>query len=47
VRRDGSRATGIRAFAMVARCVPILFPLWAPLALIASLTLGGDASTRD
>jgi hypothetical protein len=46
VRRDGSRATGIRALAMVARCVPLLFPLWAPLALVASFTKGGDASAR-
>jgi hypothetical protein len=45
VRRDGSRATGIRAVAMVARCVPLLFPLWAPLALVASFTKGGEAST--
>jgi hypothetical protein len=44
VRRDGSRATGIRALAMVARCVPLLFPLWAPLALLASFTKGGEAS---
>jgi hypothetical protein len=46
VRRDGSRATGIRALAMVARCVPLLFPLWAPLAFIATFTKGGEASAR-
>ena len=46
VRRDGSRATGVRALAMVARCVPLLFPLWAPLALLASFTKGGEASAR-
>lgn len=46
VRRDGSRATGIRALAMVARCVPLLFPLWAPLALLATFTKGGEASER-
>jgi vitamin K-dependent gamma-carboxylase-like protein len=46
VRRDGSRATGVRALAMVARCVPLLFPLWGPLALVASFTKGGEASTR-
>jgi hypothetical protein len=44
VRRDGTRATGVRALAMVARCVPLLFPLWAPLALVASFTKGGEAS---
>jgi hypothetical protein len=44
VRRDGSKATGIRALAMVARSVPLLFPLWAPLAFVASFTKGGDAS---
>jgi hypothetical protein len=46
VRRDGSRATGIRAFAMVARCLPILFPLWGPIAFVASFTKGGEASVR-
>jgi hypothetical protein len=46
VRRDGTRATGIRALAMVARCVPVLFPLWAPLALVASFTRGGEASAH-
>jgi hypothetical protein len=46
VRRDGSRATGIRAFAMVARCIPVLFPLWGPIALLASFTKGGEASVR-
>jgi hypothetical protein len=44
VRRDGTRATGVRALAMVARCTPLLFPLWAPLALVASFTRGGEAS---
>jgi hypothetical protein len=42
VRRDGSRATGVRALAMFARTLPVLFPLWAPLALAASFTKGGD-----
>jgi hypothetical protein len=46
VGRDGTRATGLRAVAMVARCVPVLFPLWAPLALAASFARGGDASAR-
>ncbi len=46
VRRDGTRATGIRALAMVARCVPLLFPLWAPIALLATFTKGGEASAR-
>jgi hypothetical protein len=46
VRRDGTRATGIRAFAMIARCLPILFPLWAPIAFVASFTRAGEASAR-
>jgi hypothetical protein len=46
VRRDGTRATGIRALAMVTRCLPILFPIWAPVALIASFTKGGETSSR-
>ncbi len=45
VRRDGERVTGVRAFAMIARCVPILFPLWAPIALVASFTRQGDLSS--
>lgn len=44
VRRDGTRATGVRGVAMVARTIPILFPLWAPLAFIASFTKGGETS---
>jgi uncharacterized membrane protein YphA (DoxX/SURF4 family) len=46
VRRDGSRATGLCALVMIARCVPLFFPLWAPLALVASFTRGGEASAR-
>lgn len=34
VRRDGSFATGMYAFLMATRCLPILFPLWAPTALV-------------
>ena len=47
VRRDGTRATGLRALAMVARCTPLLFPFWGPLALAASFTKGGDASAHS
>lgn len=36
-RRDGSRATGFAAWVMAARTLPLLFPLWAPLALIQAL----------
>jgi hypothetical protein len=46
VRRDGTHATGVRALAMLARCIPLLFPLWAPLAFLASFTKGGEASAR-
>lgn len=44
LRRDGTRATGVRAFAMVTRTIPLLFPLWAPLAFVASFTKGGETS---
>lgn len=44
-RRDGGRVTGVRAFAAIARCLPVLFPLWAPLALVASFTRKGDLTT--
>lgn len=46
VRRDGSRATGMRALAMVARCTPLLFPIWPLIAFVASFTRGAEASTR-
>lgn len=46
VRRDGERATGVRAFAMITRCLPLLFPIWAPVALLASFTRHGDLTTR-
>ncbi len=46
IRRDGERSTGIRAFAMLTRCLPLLFPLWAPVALLASFTKRGDLTTR-
>jgi hypothetical protein len=46
VRRDGTHATGVRALAMLARCTPLLFPFWAPLALAASFTKGGEVSFR-
>jgi hypothetical protein len=47
MRRDGSLATGLGAAAMLTRCLPLLFPLWAPMALAASFTRGGDASARS
>ena len=46
-RRDGERVTGVRAFAMVARCLPVLFPFWAPLALLASFTRQGDLTAAS
>ncbi|MDB4941510.1 MAG: hypothetical protein JWP97_1044 [Labilithrix sp.] len=47
VRRDGERVTGVRALAMLARCVPVLFPLWAPIALVASFTRQGDLTSAS
>jgi hypothetical protein len=47
VRRDGSPATGLRALAVVARCTPLLFPMWAPLALVSSFTRARDADVED
>jgi hypothetical protein len=46
VRRDGTRATGLGAVTMLTRCIPSLFPFWAPLALAASFTRSGDAGAR-
>ena len=45
VRRDGERVTGVRALSMVARALPVLFPFWAPIALVASFTRQGDLSS--
>ncbi len=47
VDRDGARATGVRALAMVARCVPVLFPFWPLLALVARFKRGGETSARS
>jgi Vitamin K-dependent gamma-carboxylase len=44
VRRNGTLATGVSAFAMIARATPIFFLLWAPLALAASFTRTGEVS---
>jgi hypothetical protein len=46
IRRDGAPVTGVRAFTMLTRCLPVLFPLWAPVALLASFTKQGDLTTR-
>jgi hypothetical protein len=45
-RRDDQRATGLCAFAMLTRCLPLLFPLWAPVLLLSSFTRRGDLTTR-
>ncbi len=42
IGRDGVRAGGLRAFAGVARCIPLLFPLWIPLAVVASFAPSGE-----
>ena len=46
IRRDGTPVTGVRAFAMLTRCLPLLFAIWAPIALFASFTRQGDLTTR-
>ncbi len=46
-RRDGTRATGFSALVMAARTLPILFPLWAPLALLESALRTGDVNPRS
>jgi hypothetical protein len=42
VGRDGGRASGLRAFAGIARCIPLLFPLWIPVAIVASFAPSGE-----
>jgi len=46
-RRDGTRATGLSAWVMAARTLPLLFPLWAPLALLESALRSGDVNPRS
>ncbi len=46
VRRDGTRVTGIHALCILTRCLPVLFPFWAPVALVASFTRKGDLTTQ-
>ena len=36
--RDGRRASGALGLAQLAEAIPLLFPLWLPLALYAKLT---------
>lgn len=43
-RRDGSRVTGLRAVASLARCIPLFFFAWAPLSLLAAFTRKGELS---
>jgi len=38
IGRDGTHATGMRAVAAVSRCIPLLFPLWVPIELVAWLS---------
>ena len=47
VNRRLSDITGVRAFAMVARCLPLLFPFWAPLALVAAGWAGAGRRTAE
>jgi hypothetical protein len=39
IDRDGTRAVGLGAWALVARCVPVAFPLWLPLAGVAAIAV--------
>ncbi len=43
-RRDRSSATGFSALVMACRTLPLLFPLWAPLALAESAFRKGDVN---
>ncbi len=45
VRRDGSRATGLRAAEMITRCIPVFFPFWAIFAIVASFSKGSDGTS--
>jgi hypothetical protein len=46
VRRDGSRATGLAAAAMLTRTIPLFFPAWPLVAFVASFTKGGDVTNE-
>ncbi len=40
--RDGRSFTGLAAAVMLARCLPLLFPLWVPLLAVARLSRGRE-----
>jgi hypothetical protein len=44
VDRDGTRSTGVAALALIARCTPLLFPIWVPLAIVARVARGKDGA---
>lgn len=46
-RRDGTRATGLSAWVMATRTLPLLFPLWAPSVLLESALRTGDVNPRS
>lgn len=46
-RRDGSRATGLSAWVMATRTLPLLFPLWAPSVLLESALRKDDVNPRS
>ncbi|HEX7664551.1 MAG TPA: hypothetical protein VF407_08575, partial [Polyangiaceae bacterium] len=43
--RDGTKSTGFSAVIAIAEALPILFPLWAPLALVGTFLTKEKAST--
>jgi hypothetical protein len=47
IDRDGAPSSGLRALAGVARCIPVLFPLWIPLALLAAPWRGEPPRRQD
>ncbi|CAN5503321.1 hypothetical protein BH09MYX1_BH09MYX1_32570 [soil metagenome] len=45
--RDGQTYTGFAAAVALARCLPLLFPLWVPLALVFRFTQKSDDRAPD
>jgi hypothetical protein len=46
VGREGERATGLAGLVMIARCSPLLFPLWGPLVVVATLAKRDRSEAR-
>jgi hypothetical protein len=47
IDRDGSAASGVRGWALLARALPMLFPLWLPLHVLALIAERGAVRSAE